>query len=158
MASDPNTAGTVYLGTDALGFWKTKDCGATWLKIDTGAHQQEIDSGRNWTIVIDPSNSQILYTTPGYGAEGLYKSVNGGVDWQQMFTADIVPSLPYGGFIETIAMDPTNTQHLVVSFHIDCKNGPGGGDWACFAETTDAGSSWKLIPGAQHWVKETVKH
>jgi hypothetical protein len=151
LAIDPNNAGTVYLGTHGLGFWKTTDCGATWVKIDTGAHQMEIDSGRNWTIVIDPSNSQVLYTTPGYGAEGLYKSVNGGVDWQSIFTPDIVPSLPYGGFIETIAMDPTNTQHLVVSFHIDCKNGPGGADWACFAESADAGTSWKLLPSAQHW-------
>ncbi len=151
LAADPNNAGTLYLGTDALGFWKTTDCGSTWVKIDTGAHQKEIDSGRNWTIVIDPTDSQVIYTTPGYGAEGLYKSVNGGVDWQQMFTADILPSLPYGGFIETISMDPTNDKHLVVSFHIDCKNGPGGADWACFAETPDAGATWKLIPAAQHW-------
>lgn len=151
LAADPNNAGTLYLGTHGLGFWKTTDCGSTWAKIDTGAHQKEIDSGRNWTIVIDPTDSQVLYTTPGYGDEGLYKSVNGGVDWQQMFTTDILPSLPYGGFIETISIDPTNNEHLVVSFHIDCKNGPGAADWACFAETPDAGVSWRLIPAAQHW-------
>jgi hypothetical protein len=61
LAADPNNAGTVYLGTAGLGFWKTTDCGATWLKIDTGAHQAEIDSGRNWTLVYD-SDHKLLYS------------------------------------------------------------------------------------------------
>ena len=147
LAIDPSDSGTLYLGTDTLGFWKTTDCGATWVKIDTGTHAKEIDSGRNWTIVIDKTDSKVIYTTPGYGAEGLYKSKDGGVNWEQMFPVEIQKSLPYGGFIETISLDPSDHRHLVVSFHINCTNAPtGGGDWNCLAESSDSGTTWALRP------------
>ena len=152
LAVDPVHAGTVYLGTDTLGFWKTTDCGKSWVKINTGAGQAELDSGRNWTIVVDPMAPETLYTTPGYGMEGLWKSTNGGVDWKQMLTPAVLPHLQYGGFLEKINMDPTNHLHLTASMHILCQNNPsGGGDWPCLAETRDGGETWALINSGQGW-------
>jgi hypothetical protein len=150
FAIDPNNSGTIYLGTSSLGLWKTTDCGATWTHVNVGANGALLDQGRNWTIAIDPTNSQVLYTCAGYGPSGVFKSVNGGVDWEQILTAEVQPSLIYGGFIEKITLDPTNHQHLLVSFHGVCKNAPvGGGDWGCLAESSDAGNSWTLTNSPQ---------
>jgi photosystem II stability/assembly factor-like uncharacterized protein len=152
FALDPSTSGTIYLGTDGLGLWKSTDCGASWVKIDTGANGDMLDQGRGWTIAIDPTDTQVIYTVAGYGPSGVFKSVNGGVDWQQMLTPDIQPSIPYGGFIEKITLDPTNHQHLVVSFHDKCTNSPsGGGEWGCLAESPDGGMSWTLTNSAAEW-------
>jgi len=152
LAVDPVHAGTVYLGTDGLGFWKSLNCGKDWVKINTGTGQQELDSGRNWTIVVDPMNTEILYTTPGYGMEGLWKSVNGGVDWKQKLTANVLPHLQYGGFLEKINMDPGNHLHLTASMHSICSDNPnGGGDWPCLVETRDGGETWTLTNSAQGW-------
>jgi hypothetical protein len=158
FALDPNNSGTVYLGTSAMGIWKSTDCGSTWTHINTGTAGPALDTGRNWSIVVDPMDSNTLYTCAGYGgiadnvvSLGLFKSTDGGVNWQQLFPASMMDTFA-GGFIEKIAMDPTNHKHLTVSFHNVCKNSPnGGGEWGCLAETHDAGATWSATHSAQKW-------
>jgi hypothetical protein len=148
---DPNNSGTVYLGTSSLGVWKTTDCGGSWVHINTGTNAKEVDAGRNWSMVIDPTNSQTVYTVAGYAGSGFYKTTNGGKDWQQMFPADLLATFPAQG-IEKLAMDPTNSLHLTASFHNPCTKSPtGGGDWACIAETKDGGTSFTLTNSAENW-------
>ena len=144
LAIDPTDSGTLYLGTDRLGLWKTTDCGSNWVKIDTGTHQKELDSGRNWTIVIDPLDSKVIYTTPGYGAEGFYKSIDGGVNWNSMFPPNIQDSLPYGGFIETISLDPSDHRHLLATFHGSCAHSPTGGGMAMHGRILGLGDHLKI--------------
>jgi hypothetical protein len=77
---DPTSSGTVYLGTSQLGIWKTADCGVNWVHINTGNNGTDVnggnvagsllDGGRQWTMLMDPMNSQVLYATAGYGAGG----------------------------------------------------------------------------------------
>ncbi len=55
---DPSHPGTVYLGTSSLGIWKSTDCGSTWVHINTGQNGAVLDAGRNWTMVVVPTNSQ----------------------------------------------------------------------------------------------------
>jgi len=164
VALDPTHTGTAYLGTSSLGIWKTLDCGSSWVKSNTGAGGADLDTGRQWTFVVDPQDSQVLYTTPGYGKEGLFKSTDGGTNWSQMFPSDLQTSLPYGGWVEKISLDPRDHLHLVISFHTDCKNAPSAGHacadgsgndcWACMAETPDGGGSWKpLTNSAQSWTE-----
>jgi len=148
---DPNNSGTIYLGTSSLGIWKTTDCGGSWVHINTGTSAKEVDAGRNWSIVIDPTNSQTLYTVTGYAGAGFYKTTNGGKDWQQMFPADLLATFPLQG-IEKLSMDPTNSAHLTATFHNPCTKSPtGGGDWACLAETKDGGKTFTLTNSAQNW-------
>jgi hypothetical protein len=159
FALDPNHAGTILLGTSSLGIWKSTDCGATWVHIDTGTAGPALDTGRNWSIVIDPTDSDVVYTCAGYGGEadgvsslGVFKSTDGGVNWQQLFPQDILSTT--AGSIEKIAMDPTNHLHLLVSFHGACANSPnGGGTWGCLAETRDAGTTWTLANSAEEWTE-----
>lgn len=147
---DPSDTATVYLGTSSMGIWKTTDCGATWAHIDTGTNGAEIDTGRNWSMVIDPTNPQVLYTCAGYGPSGVFVSKNGGVDWTQILTGSITSSLPQGGFVEKITMDPTDHEHLVVSFHGACTSSDGG-SYGCLAESTNSGNTWSLTNSAAEW-------
>lgn len=153
FALDPNHSGTVYLGTSSLGIWKTSDCGGSWVHVNTGAGAAAIEAGRNWSILIDPLDSNTLYTVTGYAGPGFYKSTNAGVDWQQMFPASLLATFPGQG-IEKLSMDPTNHLHITASFHNPCTNSPnGGGNWACIAETKDGGATFTLTNSAETWTE-----
>jgi hypothetical protein len=171
---DGNNPGTIYLGTSSLGLWKSTDCGSTWSHVDTGTNSQAIDGGRNWTMVMDPTNSQVLYTVSGYDQGGVFKSTDGGVNWKQILTQNILNATGatpcadssdknvcggFGAFVEKITMDPTNNEHLLVGFHSDCGGTtplPGAtvdssNGWGCLAESQDAGETWTLTTSAVPW-------
>jgi len=137
---DPNDSATVYLGTHAQGIYKSSDCGSTWSHVNTGVNGSQLDSGRNWSMVIDPTDSSI-YTCAGYGPSGVWKSTNGGVDWTQILTSNITSVAPYHGFIEWIAMDPSDPTHLIVTFHGPCSPPAPS---ACMAESKDSGATWNI--------------
>jgi hypothetical protein len=142
---DPNDTATIYLGTSQMGIWKSADCGASWGHVNTGRNGAMLDQGRQWTMVIDPKSSQVLYTCAGYGPGGVFKSINGGVDWDQIFPDDIMAAFQ-SGFVEKITMDPADAQHLVVSAHGPCtRSGTSSG---CLAETHDGGATWTLTNSA----------
>jgi hypothetical protein len=149
LVLNPKDTATLYVGAQERGIFKTSDCGATWTKVNTGTNAAAIDSGRPWTMAIDPVNPEVLYTSEGYGQDGVWKSVNGGVDWQQTFTpgsdpAVYIPNQSVGNII----LDPGDHEHLLVSMHGGCT-----GPYAptCIAESKDAGVTWKLLPGDPSW-------
>jgi hypothetical protein len=147
---DRQNSGTVYLGTSAQGIYKTTDCGATWAHINTGRNGDKLDSGRQWFFVVDPIDSQILYTNAGYGQNNAWKSTNGGVDWDPLVSDDYVKALQFGGFVHLVALDPTNHNHLVVTPHFECEVGAVNGlpkTKNCLLETMDAGATWTIREG-----------
>lgn len=144
---DPNDSATVYLGTSGQGIYKSSDCGSTWSHVNTGINGSKLDQGRNWTMVIDPTDSSI-YTSAGYGPAGLWKSTNGGVDWTQILTPNVTSAAPYGGFVEWIAMDPSDRNHLIVNFHGTCS---APAPSACIAETHDRGNTWAFTSQPLPW-------
>ncbi len=148
MVLDPINPSTIYVGRAMEGIYKSTDCGENWVKISTGRNADLMGSGRNWTIVIDPSNPQVIYTNQGFGAAGVFKTTNGGVDWDQVLTPNVTRVMPYGGFVGAISMDPNNPRHLLVGWHTDC---PPPYSKACFAETTDGGVSWTIRDGDPSW-------
>jgi photosystem II stability/assembly factor-like uncharacterized protein len=142
FAVDPVNRGTVYLGTgdgcqggQCDGVFKTTDCGATWQHVSDGTNAAAINGGDNWTFEIDPTNPDVLYTNSGYGALGLYKSTDRGVNWTEITPkGDGAP-----GFVSRTQMDPDDPRHLLVDWHSDCTGPSGPG---CFAETKDGGQTW----------------
>jgi len=155
FAVDPVNAGTVYLGTTRAGIWKTTDCGAHWTHIDTGRNGATLDAGMNWTFLVDPVDPEVLYTNAGYGggSNGLFRSTNGGVDWDPIWPpADpaLSGALMYN-FANTVSMDPHDRQHLLLSFHEACLPPHRH---VCIAETHDAGQSWRLIDGDARWTSD----
>jgi hypothetical protein len=112
--------------------------------VNTGRNGTVLDDGDNWTMVIDPVDPRgVLYTNSGYGTNGVFKSTNGGVDWDQILPAD--NPFIYGGFVHMITIDPTDHLHLLVSPHFEC-NAPH--TKVCLMETKDGGATWGVIDGA----------
>lgn len=153
FAVDPVNSGTLYLGTIQQKIWKSTDCGANWVPIATGRGGANLNSGMNWTFVIDPTDTRVLYTNAGYGqtGNGLYKSVNGGVDWDVVWPPASQPALGAfhaNNFVNTVAMDPADNRHLLLTFHEPCLNRPGV---VCIGESFDGGSTWTLLDGDVRW-------
>jgi photosystem II stability/assembly factor-like uncharacterized protein len=156
LVVDPINTGTVYMGAGKAddfftpaGVWKTNDCGATWTAIATGPGSELVNNGRQWTWLIDPFNSGVVYTTSGYGSNGFYKSIDGGVSW-----TDVTPKGDGApGFVGGPAqMDPANPNHLLLTWHAPC--GAYEDHIGCFAESKDGGATWKEHYGNPSWGEE----
>jgi hypothetical protein len=149
LVLDPQDSATVYLGTGAQGIYKSTDCGSTWIHVNTGQNGSVLDQGSQWTLQIDPADSNILYTNAGYdnsGSAGLgiFKSTNGGVDWDHILPPQI-GAFTFGGFVHEIEIDPTNPQHVLLSPHFDCADSATG---SCFLETMDGALTWNVVENA----------
>jgi photosystem II stability/assembly factor-like uncharacterized protein len=142
---DPQDTATVYLGTSGQGIYKSTDCGATWVHINTGQNGQTLDDGRQWSMVIDPGNPSILYANSGYGTNGMFKSTNGGVDWAQVLPPDVGQNFIFGGFVGGLVMDPTNSQHLLLFPHFSCCDDAGACNSSCLLESQDGAQTWKRL-------------
>jgi hypothetical protein len=145
---DPFDAAIVWLGANNKGVFKSTDCGATWKHVNTGRHGADLDKGGLVSMAADPVAQGVLYTIAIYGAQGMWKSTNGGVDWDPLFPADseVAKTVQYN-FIDSISMDPTNHQHLVIGTHADCA---APYNPTCEAESNDGGATWRLFkqPGS----------
>jgi hypothetical protein len=95
-------------------------------------------------LVVDFTDPDIVYSVSGYGAGGLFKSVNGGVDWTQLFPqGSEFASTVASNFVENVTMDPTNHLHLMVATHAACSGNYGPG--ICFAQSRDGGGTWTMM-------------
>jgi hypothetical protein len=144
FALDPSNFATIYLGTANLGIWKSLDCGATWAHINTGSNGSVLDGGRQFNMIVDPINPQIVYTSNGYGTDGFYKSTNGGVDFTQMIPTQTLAAFEYA-FVSVMRMDPTDHLHFVVAPHFSCV---APHSTVCLLETTDGGGTWTILENA----------
>lgn len=152
FAMNPQDPATLWAGSCNQGIWKTSDCGATWEHIDTGTNGAALDAGRQWTFAIDPEDPDVLYTNSGYGAfgNGAFKSIDGGVNWEPIWPPldpDLAGVVEYD-FVAQVVMDPTDSQHLLISFHAMCA---APHSQACFGESEDAGVTWRLVDGEPDW-------
>lgn len=151
IAVDPVNKGTIYAGTLLQKLWKSTDCGATWKVSATGTNAANVNSGMNWTLAVDPVDPNIVYTNSGYGANSLFKSMDGGVNWADVWSGKSQPVLGKSfanNFVNVVAIDPGNHQHVLLTFHESCLPPHHG---ACIAETLNGGSTWRLIEGETSW-------
>ena len=82
----------IYLSHDVGGAWKSIDAGETWHKCsDAGLF---LPFGQS--IQVDPHNPDLVflivdnsYNWLAQAYEGLYRSTNGGVDWQLVLHTDV---------------------------------------------------------------------
>ncbi len=78
VATHPTAPGTIYIGGDGGGIWRTTDGGGTWASLTDGLPVPAIQS-----IAIDPVNPQLIYATTiqrTYATRWL-SSTNGGASW-----------------------------------------------------------------------------
>lgn len=146
IAVDPENPLNIYVGTPAgQGLYKSTDGGQTFKRCNKGA-EAEMSSNGVFNIVIDPTNSQVVYAEAGVAGLGgedpeawaIYKSTNGGGSWTSIYS---VTSYGYDftdpGFL---AVDPKNSQNLYVAARwLDEDIRPD------MLKSTDGGRSWKKI-------------
>jgi hypothetical protein len=117
VAVDPTNTSTIYMATAYRGLWRSQDCGATWVKRNTGRNAATIDGGILWTFAIDPANPQVMYTATGYGEWGLWQSTNGGVDFDQILPTSGGNYTVPGADIYNVSIDPWDHNHIILTAH-----------------------------------------
>ena len=149
LVMDPNNPEILYVGIqskgqnlgDYGGIYKTTDGGESWTKAN-----QNIELPDVLALVIDPSDSNTLfagtgqhYTQPSGPLHlgGVYKSVNGGKNWQAVLTDD-PPDRVFN--ISTLAISPVNPGLIFAGsvdhpYHDICT-GEG------IFRSTDGGQTW----------------
>jgi photosystem II stability/assembly factor-like uncharacterized protein len=162
IALDPFEVGALYVQmhkggngnhSPTDGLYKSTDCGSTWKVLPPGRNASDaandagkvvnIHSGSLVSLIVDPVERGVIYTASNYGPSGIYKSTNGGVDWDQLVPTDLQQYLLYGGWFNALSVDPTDRLHLVGGTHTGCM-GPYAPN--CLAETRDGGGTWRLVP------------
>lgn len=122
LAADPKSPATVYAGT-RNGLLKSTDSGGTWNTIGSG-----LPSGATiYPIVIDPSNSQVIYVVAASGP-GVFKSTDAGATWTAINNGITNAAFQYSG--PALVIDPLQTEHLILRTDL--------GEF----QTTDGGATW----------------
>lgn len=148
---DPNQSSTIWVGTGENnnqrsvgygdGVYKSTDGGKSWKHM--GLKESEHIS----KIIVDPRNSDVIYVA-AYGPlwsdggdRGVYKSVDGGENWEQIhFISDKTGTCD-------LVMDPTNPDILYEAVHQRRRHVftyIGGGPESAIYKTTDGGKTWKV--------------
>jgi hypothetical protein len=139
------------------GIYKSTDCASTWTLVSTGRNGDLMGLSGALSMVFDPKTQGVIYATAGSesaGNAGLWKSTDGGVDWDQLFPSgsEWATVVQYN-LVSSVAIEANNPEHLVVSAHALCEAPYGP---ICEAETTDGGATWTIttvpIPGQTDWI------
>lgn len=108
IANQPNV---FYIGVNNGGVWKTTDYGRTWLPVFDNE-----STGSIGTVVVAPSNPDIVYVGSGEGlhrpdlstGNGVYKSIDAGKTWIHL-------GLEGAQQIPKIAVDPKNPDRIFIA-------------------------------------------
>jgi hypothetical protein len=95
MVIKPTDANTMFVGSVGGGIWKTTNGGTLWSVVDDFMANLAVTS-----IVIDPSNADVMYAGTGEGfwnadgirGAGIFKSTDGGTTWTQLAATSTAPS------------------------------------------------------------------
>jgi hypothetical protein len=142
IALSTSNPSVVYVGSNYQGVWKTIDAGTTWTRTSMtnsdGSSGCNGFDGRNWTMAVDPTNANIVYTVNGYGClQGLWKTTDGGATWKSALPKTV--SDQSTSDVYSIAIDPLNHLHILLGSHSLWSNGTAG-----VMESLDGGINWVL--------------
>jgi len=130
LAVDPHNGNILYAGTYAEGIYKSTNAGASWFASNGGL----TDGIVVYDLEVDPQNPTTVYFV-GRIKDTLigvvYKSVNGGADWNLLLRGDHFNTDDY---FYDIDVDPGNSSVLYLSAH---EHG--------FYKSVDGGASFSAI-------------
>ena len=117
-------------GMYGIGILKTTDGGNTWTKSLDWTY----DNKRGvWKVLINPKNSSVLYAAT---SEGIYKSVNAGINWNLQ--------LPYN-MVMDLEINKSDTSILYASIGNLTNNVPLTNKG--IFKTTNGGTNWTKLSG-----------
>lgn len=151
LAIYPANPQIMYAGTWGAGVFRSTDGGATWVGVNTGLNNLQINA-----LAVDPNNSNIVYAGPY--REKLYKTTNGGQSWSLTATGIQDQAIVY-----SIAIDPTNSNRVYIATRgiSNNNNRPWKG---VIYRTTNGGASWLPAladvggPEQQDWAYSLTIH
>jgi hypothetical protein len=129
------------------GVYRSADAGGSWERI------LQSDSPNH--IRVDPANPKNVYVTDGVagGTQGFWRTRDGGVTWTHRTNmcdvAGITSSCGMNDLYD-VAVDPTNFDHLLVSFHAPWNWGDAS-QGAGVLESFDGGDTWKAHGWPNAW-------
>ncbi|PTY02351.1 hypothetical protein DB346_09590 [Verrucomicrobia bacterium LW23] len=127
-AFHPTRQGTIYLGGDVAGMYKSVDGGKSFKLINNGIADYGV-----FTIAVDPSSPDTVYAAT---ENGLCKSTNAGEEWTilpQTGRKELRITGEKGKSIRCVAVDPTDSNTVYAG-------SPGGK----LFKSTDGGLTWKV--------------
>lgn len=132
----PTNPGQIYIGAAAGGVWKTHDNGVHWTPLFD--FENSISFG---SLALDPVDPEIIYAATGemiigggisYLGSGVYRSSNGGKNWDLIGLADV-------GAFSKIYIHPLD-RNLIIAGGAESKGG--------LYLSEDMGKNWnRLITG-----------
>jgi photosystem II stability/assembly factor-like uncharacterized protein len=151
LAPDPVDANKVYLATgEYTGSWvgngailRSSDRGNTWQRIEMPMKMGGNENGRSMgeRLAVDPNLTSVLYF--GSRKAGLWKSADSGSTWEKVtgFTASDGDK---GIGIPVVLFDKASGSKgkATPTIYAAVANNDGS-----LYRSTDAGASWKLVPG-----------
>ncbi|HEV8245500.1 MAG TPA: hypothetical protein VGP93_07020 [Polyangiaceae bacterium] len=155
MAVDPCNPAVLYLTSDAFdisfgGLHKSINGGASWTKIGLVSGETDKYIDEPIRVRIDPNDTQHLYLVDGVrgDTEGFWISTDGGATFSmpQSFKDIGTQEALFQYDVYDLAVDPTDFDHLLMSFH---SAWGWEGKWNMSAgvlESTDGGESFIVHP------------
>ncbi|GAB5416837.1 MAG: T9SS type A sorting domain-containing protein [Crocinitomicaceae bacterium] len=130
---DPNTPARMYAGYDNV--WRSDDVKSpaanaiVWTQISSFSTTSDIR-----VMSVAPSNSDVLYIGKGNSTERFLKSTNataGSPTW-----TNLTANLPVNSNLKSIAIDPTDEDHLFIAISNDIYESTDGGlNWTNYSGT-----------------------
>lgn len=147
IAINPTDENEYFIGVSGVGIYHTQNGGANWARRTSGIN---ISAGiGRVSVQMAPSNPNVLYTLMVYGEHpgvaAIFKSVNKGATWQQLFM-DNYSNEDYRSFFRRqgfynnfIEIHPTN-ENLVIAGGIDIWRTTNGASWTNITRGYQGGS------------------
>ena len=123
---DPGNSAIIYAITQSNGIYRSLDGGKQWNTINRGL---PLPLRQSWFLIIDPVNSETIYTGTG---QGVFISSDRGYSWHK-FDAVGLPKNK-SSYINQLVINPQNPAIMYV----------GAGGRGIF-KTIDGGTTWKLV-------------
>jgi hypothetical protein len=141
----PGNNNTMYLAADGGGIWKTNDWldpSPVWTPLTDGTSSTVSGDGNIGykTVVVCPSNTNILYAAVQGPGGGILKSSNGGTTWTLLGNT-VFDRVAFG----SIVVNPTNASIVYVTVWYG-PNANSGGVW----KSTNGGGSWTNLTAGIH--------
>jgi len=140
LFSHPQLPNKMWAGTEYAGLWQSIDSGSSWNQASVLMSNIAVTS-----IVADPLNSDIIYVGTGDGrvsntlliGKGLFKSVDGGKNWNILEATAPASAGERWGYIHSIAV---STEGVVLAATSDNKHN------GYIYRSSDGGYSWSVEP------------